>query len=98
MTDLESGNGAELLDGGTDARQALNLRIIPQANVAMGDAPFRRHTRRLDHHQTKAAQGKFAIVDQVVISHVAVHSLVLAHGGDGEPVAQGDATQAQVFK
>jgi hypothetical protein len=98
MTNLDTGNGVKFLDGSTDTRQTFDLRIFPQAKVAMGDPAFSRNAGRRNHRQAKAAQGKLAVVDELIVIHVSAQSLVLAHGGDSEPVAQGKAAQAQVFK
>ena len=76
------------LHEGRDAGEPLDLLVPPEAHVTVGDARLRRDGGRLDDDEAEAAERELSVVHGMVGRHEPVFGLVLAHGRDGEAVAQ----------
>ena len=77
----------------SDALERRNLSVMPQTEVAMGDAPFGDHSRRLGHHDAGAALCELAEMNQMPVIGHAVLGRVLAHRRNHDPVLRRDAAQ-----
>jgi hypothetical protein len=93
MRNLDTGRSALCLYETGNAGQPFDMTVFPDANIAVGNARLRRNGRGFHHHEAKAAQGEFAIMDSVIVGGVSVCRFILAHGRQGEAVAQGHASQ-----
>ncbi len=90
MGDLDAGHAAGRLDRGDGGAEGLGLGIVPEAEAARGDAPFRRDARRLDDQQAGAAARQGGEMHLVPVVQNAVLGGVLAHRRDRDAVAQRD--------
>ena len=75
-----------------DGLERACLRVIPQAQTAIGDATLGGDAGGLDEYDTGAAQCEFSVVHQVKVVGYAVDRAVLRHGRNDDAVWQGDVT------
>src|SRR5688500_12036133 len=78
--------------------QAADMRVVPDAGVAMRDAPALLHRGGFDEHHARAALGELAQVHQVPVGDVAVLRRVLAHRRDDDAVADPDVAQPDLVE
>ena len=98
MSQLDGGHATLLLREARDARQRLDLPVIPDAEIARADPSLRRHRRCLDDHQRSAADSAAAVMHEMPVRRHAVACRVLAHGRDADAVGQDDVTQLEGFE
>ena len=79
MPELDRRHRAVLLQEAGDAFQRRGLAVVPQPDVAMGDAALRRHRRGLDHDDAGAALREFAEMHEVPVIGDAIDRRILAH-------------------
>ncbi|MCY1557382.1 hypothetical protein D9M68_942300 [compost metagenome] len=72
-----------------DASERGDLRVIPQAQIAVADAAFGDDGCRLKDHQTKAANAKAPEMDEVPVIGETVLRGILAHGRDHGAIGEG---------
>jgi len=68
-----------LLQEAGDAGRGFDVRVIPQPEISMGDAAFRRDSSCLPHHCAEPTDGKTAQVNELVVAGESVHSCILAY-------------------
>ena len=83
MGELDSGNGSVVLIGGGDTRKAIEMRVVPNSNIAMSDPALRGIAGGLDHYELKTTKRELAVMDEMVVRCRPVSGLVLAHRRDG---------------
>ncbi|KFB68718.1 MAG: hypothetical protein CAPSK01_001572 [Candidatus Accumulibacter vicinus] len=93
MADLDARYRAAGLDGRGYGRQFLSLGVIPEPGAGGSNPPFRGDSRRLDGDQTGTAAGQPGVMGQMPVVNHAVGCGILAHGRDGNAIAQGDGFQ-----
>ena len=89
MRELDSSDPALRANESHDARQRLDVRFAPNAQILRADARLGQHGCRFRHHQARAARGAAAEVHQMPIVGQSVLAGVLAHGRDGDAVRKG---------
>src|SRR5262249_14453497 len=82
-------------DEASDPRQRLDVRVVPDPQIARADPAVARHRRRLDHDQRTPADGATAEVDQVPIVGHPLAGAILAHRRHHDPVAECHAPDRQ---
>lgn len=95
MGELDADLGALGVDEIHDPLQRGDVRVRPQAEIAIGNAPLGDDARGLDQDQPEAAQREAAKMHQVPVIGEAVLGRILAHRGHHRPVAEGDAAQRE---
>ncbi len=98
VRELDRRDGALCTDEGRDARQAGNLRVRPEPDVAVGDAAARLDGGRLDKDDARAALCELAQVHEMPVVHQALQCAVLAHRGDHDAIARANAAQLDRFE
>ena len=94
VQDLGAGRGALLPHDAGGPRQRPDARIVPTAEVAVGETAPRRDAQRLGEDEARAAHGEAPVVGEVVIGGQAVAPRrVLLHRRDGDPVLERDPAQ-----
>jgi hypothetical protein len=81
-----------------DLAHAVDLAILPQPGIAVGDASPSADRRLLDEHEPGPTHGELAIVNQVERRNVPVFGRIHPHRRDHDPIAQLDATECNAFK
>jgi hypothetical protein len=81
-----------------DAQERFDLPIVPQAEVGGADASLRNDGGRFDDDQRGAADGARAVMHEMPVAGQAVGGRILAHGGNGDAIAQGEAAQGEGFE
>lgn len=92
---LDAGVLALRVDEVDDALHGRDLRVVPEADVARGDAAVGEDRGRFEDGEGGAAEGEGAEVDEVEVGHEAVQGRVHAHGRDGEAVGEGEAAELE---
>ena len=98
MRELNSGHAALRANEFHDARQRLDMRFAPNAQILRTDARLRQHGRRFRHDQARAAHGAAAEVHQMPIVGQSVLAGVLAHGRDGDAVRKGNVADLDLIE
>ncbi len=75
--------------------QGLAVRVRPDPETAVGDAPACLHARGLHEHRTRPTEGELAEMGQMPVTGHSVLGGVGAHRRDHDAVGQLHATQAQ---
>src|SRR5258706_1261746 len=74
------------------------MSIVPDAGIAVGDAPALLDRGGFDEHDARAALGELAQMHEMPVADVAVERGVLAHRRDDDAVARLDVAQLYLFK
>jgi hypothetical protein len=69
-------------------RKFFEVRILPDAEVSGTDAAFRQDGDSFGEDGTCSADGARAEMDEMPVIGEAVFTGVLAHGGDGDSIAE----------
>jgi hypothetical protein len=93
VSELSAGVGAVLVQEGGDALELGDVLVLPDAEVAGADAAFRADGVGLGEDKGGTAYGAAAEMDEVPVVGEAVSGGVLAHGGDGDAVGEGEAAK-----
>src|SRR4051812_47381095 len=93
MAELDSRHRLLFLDERSNPGKTGNVRVIPDACIAMRDAPALLHGGRLDEYDARAALRELAEVHEVPVGDMAVLGRVLAHRRNDDAVARGDVAQ-----
>ena len=72
-----------------------DLRVLPQAEIGVGDAALGGYPGRLEDDQAKTAQREAAEMHEVPVIGIAVARRILAHRGNDGTIAQGQLAQGQ---
>ena len=88
--ELGSGDGAVVAKKADDAREVLDVRVLPDAEVGGTDAAFGEHGVGFGEDRAGSADGAGAEMDEMPVVGEAVFAGVLAHGGDGDAITEGD--------
>jgi hypothetical protein len=78
-----------------DAREAGDVVVLVNAEVARGDAALGHDGRRLKHDEAGTALGTAAEVNHVPVVGEAILRGVLAHGRDSDAIGEGDRTKLE---
>ena len=89
MRELNAGHAALRVNEFHGARQRLDVRFAPNAQILRADARLRQNRRRFRHNQARAAHGAAAEVHQMPIVGQSVLAGVFAHGRDGDAIRKG---------
>jgi hypothetical protein len=95
---LHARDGAPLLEEAHDARQELDVVVLPQTEVARADPPPRLDRRCLGHHQPRASHRARAEVHQMPVVGETVLGTVLAHRRDADAIGQRDGAHGERFE
>ena len=79
VRELDARDGAVRRNCVHDARQNVDVRIIPDTEILGGDAAARRDGRGLRHHQRGTAHGTAGEMHQMPVAGKAIGGAVLAH-------------------
>ena len=82
MGDLRAGERALLLQEAHQPLVALDLAVVPHAEIALGDAAARLDGAVLGEDDAELAERELAEMDQMVVVHLPVGGAVLHHGRD----------------
>ena len=88
MRELDAGQGTLTLYEGCNSGKARDVRIVPDAGIAVRDAPARLDRGRLDEDDAGAALRKFAKVYQMPVGDMPIARRVLAHRRDDDAIAR----------
>ena len=88
MGELDARGGAFGVEEIDDAGERRDLGIIPEAEVAVGNAGFGQDAGGFEDDEAEAAQGEAAEVDEVPVVGEAVLRRILAHRRDDRAVAK----------
>ena len=88
--ELDAGDGALGLEKIDDAAERSDVVVLPDAEVAVGDAAGRFDGSGFHDDEAGAADGAGAEMDEVPIAGEAIDGGVFAHGGDCDAVGEGD--------
>ena len=80
LAELDAGRGALAPEEPDDAREGSNLLVVPEPEIAVGDAALRHDAGRLDDHQPEAAHREAPEMDEVPVVGEPVARRVLTHG------------------
>ena len=80
MGNLNAGNGPHAGEEAGDSCQRFDVLVVPEAEIARGDAPLGSDGGRLGEDQTGAADRPAAEVDEVPVVGISVPGKILAHG------------------
>ena len=89
------GERALLLEEAHQPLVALDLAVVPHAEIALGDPAARLDGAVLGEDDAELAQRKLAEMDQMVVVHLPVHGAVLHHRRDDAAVGGGDAAHGE---
>ena len=78
-----------------NARERGHVLVLPDAQVLRSDSALGRYGTCFHYHQSYATRGAAAQVNQMPVRGEAILTGVLAHRGDGNPIAHGDVAQGQ---
>jgi hypothetical protein len=92
---LHAGNGALLANETSDAREHLDVLVLPDAEIPGTDPPLGRHRRRLGKNEPRPAYGTAAQMHQVPVGGEAIGRRILAHGRNHYAIAQRYITNLQ---
>src|SRR6185295_6981892 len=81
-----------------NARKSRDLRVRPDADVAVRDAAAGFDRARLDEHDARTALRELAQVHEMPVVHQALGRTVLAHRRDHDAVLRAHLAQAERFK
>src|SRR3954447_7972297 len=81
-----------------DLAHAVDLAVLPQPGIAVGDATLSADRRLLDEDKPGPAHGELAIVNQMEGRDVAAYRRIHPHWRDDDPVAELDAAECNAFK
>lgn len=95
MGELDARRGTLGVNEAGDARKRLDMLIGPESQVEGRDAPLGDHRGRLHHDETRAALRAGAKMNEMPIVREAVLRRILAHGRDGDAVAEGHAANCK---
>ncbi len=90
MGELGSGNGSVVANKADDARQILDVLVFPDAEVGGADASFGEHGVGFGEHRAGSSDGAGAEMDEMPVVGESVFAGVLAHGGDGDSITEGN--------
>ena len=93
MIELHSGHRARLLDEAGDGPQCLNVRLVPQAEVAEAPQPPALDLCQFREDQTRAPGGKRREVSEMEGRRAPFLGAVLRHRRDDDAVGQSDAAK-----
>jgi hypothetical protein len=93
VPELQPGACTVRLDEPGDPPVRRDLGVVPQAEIAVGDATARLHRRGLGEHDPCAAGGEPAEMYQMPVVGHAVLGRVLAHRRDHDAVGRAHAAQ-----
>ena len=93
MGELDAGGGAMLVEEFDDAGEGSDLRVLPEAEIAVGNAGFGRDARGFDDDEAETAEGEAAEMDEVPVVGDAVTGHVLAHRRDDGAVAESEGAE-----
>ena len=88
--DLGRRDGALLLEEPHQPFMAVDLAVVPQAEIALGDPAARLDRAVLGEDDAELAERELAEMDEVVVVHLPVGSAVLHHGRDNAAVGHGE--------
>ncbi|POF61321.1 hypothetical protein KMAL_30510 [Novacetimonas maltaceti] len=88
MRNLNTRNGASVLDGLDNRNKSLCLLIIPQTGTLWGNATFRSDGCRFDNDQPSPTPSQGTIVNMVPVIHDPIRGHILAHRGNGDTITQ----------
>ena len=89
------GDAALRVDEADDAREHLDVLVLPDAEILRTDAAFRRDRGRFGEHQAGAADRAAAEMDEVPVVGEAVRARVLAHRRHEDAIGERDAADRQ---
>ncbi len=95
MGQLDTRGTALGFDKRGDAAQRRNMGVVPQAEIVGRDASFGPYGRGFDDDESRAAHGAASVVHQMPIVGISAFGGVLAHGGYGDPVPEGNGPQCE---
>ena len=95
MGDLRRGQCPFLLKEPRQTLVAVDLAVVPQAEIALSHAPARLDGAVLGEDDAELAERKLAKVHQMVVVHHAIRGTVLNHGRDDGTVGCCDATHLE---
>ena len=95
MGDLGRRQRALLLEEPHQPLVALDLAVVPHAEIALGDPAARLDGAVLGEDDAELAQRELAEMDDVVVVHQPVGGAVLHHRRDHRPVGRGDAAHRE---
>src|SRR5258708_24621757 len=95
MGDLGAGKRSLLLEELHQPLVALDLAVVPHAEVALRDAAARLDGAILGEDDAELAQRKLAEMDEVIVVHPTVGRTVLHHGRDDRAVGRSDAAHLE---
>ena len=92
---LHAGDAALRVHEAGDAREHVDVIVLPDAEIFRTDPAFGRDGRRLGEHQAGAADGAAAEMDEMPVVGEAVRARVLAHRRHEHAVGERDAADRQ---
>ena len=95
VRELHAWNGALRRDEAEDAREHLDVRVLPDSEVVRTDPAVGEYGSRLGQHGPCAANRPAAEVDEMPVAREPVDARVLAHRRDDNAVAERDAAQRE---
>jgi len=98
VTYLYAGHRAAGLDGRSNSGESGALLVIPQTQAGRGYAAFRGNTGGFNDDQAGTPSGQAGVVDAMPIVRQTVDRAVLAHGRDGDAIAQRDVFEFEAGK
>jgi hypothetical protein len=93
MGELDSGNGAVLLDEPGEPSKWANVPIIRKAEIPVRDTAIDGDSGCLDDDHSKAAKREAAVMNEVVVVSKPIYGRVLAHGCGNQPVLECQPTK-----
>jgi hypothetical protein len=95
VSQLNAGAGALRVEKAGDPGQRGDVRILPDAKIAGGDAALGQDCRGFKNYQAGATLGAAPEVDEMPLAGESVHRRVLAHGRNTDAVREGNGTQLE---
>src|SRR5215210_455385 len=95
MGDLDAHGYAERMIQPSDAAQALDVSVLPDAETSRRDARIGGDAAHFDKSATDAAEREARVMIDMPVVDVSVLGAVLAHGRNDDSIAEGDVTHLQ---
>src|ERR1039458_1306172 len=90
---LNAGASALRVEKACDARKCRDVLVFPDAEIAVGDAAFRRDCGGFNHDQSGAALCAGPKMDEMPIRGESVLRRILAHGRNADSIRKDDRTK-----
>jgi hypothetical protein len=95
MGELNAGGSTLRMQELGNAAQGIDLLVVPQPDIGIGDPALGRHRRRLDDDEPEAADAEAGEMGEVPVVGDAVPRRILAHRRHDQPILECEAARCE---